>query len=501
MFDKVRAWLKGSRTSSGETGATLWRDTAVYTLRDLYRSLDERKRPEDIAAMILRTGLASSETIKSLKTIAGHADRASSMSSDFNRSYAHLDRQAKVASILFAVDAPTDSADVEAVNQYLTKIDALIGKTFGRSDYKQDRLNKEQREKIGIDISRRQYNKRFRLTARMEDKVRRRQREITRRSLTLASKSRLASQLTWEQFSTDAPTACFITYYVARCNVRSLFTVNEQVRPFDKTCEVMMRGLTGAPTTNWLALAYVMPDEEVVRRLSDHDKGVLLGRYFEMLVKAGQFLEEVWKSGGLNVKTMIVARGNDSTTWNVMAGAWNKLRDGWFNLCHALGADDIIERQCFGKVMRLMAADVAQWHRSVKGEDTLHTDTTVWAELPLPWLVLRGDADCTRDQVEQLCRRYAIDPYKSGWIARRGEKQVAAFAPTPDLVHGVVVSSPTMARAMRRAGIFSGKAAKLHGVDVDIETLIAATETARAEHVVGEMERKLANEKVPPAVG
>ena len=75
---------------------------------------------------------------------------------------------------------------------------------------------------------------------------------------------------------------------------------------------------------------------------------------------------------------MIVRRGNDSSTWNLMAGAWNKLRDGWFGLCDALGAGEIIERQCFGKVMRLMAADVAAWHRSLKGDDALHGDTAVW---------------------------------------------------------------------------------------------------------------------------
>ena len=32
-----------------------------------------------------------------------------------------------------------------------------------------------------------------------------------------------------------------------------------------------------------------------------------------------------------------------------------------------------------------------------------------------------------------------------------------AFTPTPELVHGVAVSSPTLAHALRRAGVFSGK--------------------------------------------
>jgi hypothetical protein len=36
---------------------------------------------------------------------------------------------------------------------------------------------------------------------------------------------------------------------------------------------------------------------------------------------------------------------------------------------------------CPGKVLRLMAADVAWWHRQSGGG--LHQDTAVWKELPL----------------------------------------------------------------------------------------------------------------------
>lgn len=457
------------------------------TVRDLYRSLDERKRPEDVAAMILSFAESNVEVAQQLRGVARHAGRASYMSADFQRSCASFERQVRVASILFAVEAPADPADVEAVEAYIANAQARIGKTVGRNDYKHDRLNKGQRDALGIDLSRRQYNKRFRLAAKLEDKVRRRRREVARRGLTLASKSRLASQLAWEAFASDVPTACFIAYYVARCNVRSLFTVNAQERPYDATCDAMMRGLRASPTTNWLAIAHAMPDEDVVRRLSDEERGVLLGRYYEMLVTAGSFLDEVWAASRVNRQTMIVARGNDSSTWNLTAGAWNKLRDGWFNLCHALGADEILERQCFGKVMRLMAADVARWHQMVKGADAIHPDTATWAELPLPWQVLRGEATCTREQVERACARHGADPYKNGWIARRGEKHVAPFTPTPELVHGVVVSSPTMARSMRKAGVFSAKCVKLDGADVDVDQLIAATDAARSRHWNAEM--------------
>jgi hypothetical protein len=339
-------------------------------------------------------------------------------------------------------------------------------------------LNKDQREARGIDLSRRQYNKRFRLAARIEDKQRRRTREIARRALTLASKSRLASHLTWEQFAADPATGCFIAYYVARCNVRSIFTAGPQARPYDQACDAMMRQLSDSTSTNWFAVAHVMPDEQVVSRLSHDQRGQLLGRYYLMLERAGAFLSEVWESCTIDRATMIVRRGNDSSTWNLMAGAWNKLRDGWFALCHALGAAEVIDRQCFGKVMRLMAADVAMWHRSL--EKTAHTDTDVWAALPLPWRVLAGEETCTRRQVEEACARFGIDPPKSGWVARRGEKDVEPFAPTPELVHGVVVASPEMARAMRKAGIFSARTLRLKGVEGGHDQLINPTPQARA---------------------
>lgn len=455
------------------------------TLRDLYRSLDERKRPEDVARSVRLIAKPQGAVEATLRNVLDHGGRATHMAQDFHRSYASLAPQLKVGAALFAVDPPADPDDLEAVRTYLTRVEATICKNVGQSDYKRDRLNREQRRAAGIgEMSRRQYNKRFRLASRMELKVHRRVREITRRSLTLASKSRLASQLTWEQFAADPGTACFIAYYVARCNLRSLFTVNAQRRPYDEACDAMMQELQASTTTNWFAIAHVMPDEHVVRRLTEHEKGELLGRYYEMLVKAGEFLREVWETSAIDARTMIVRRGNDSSTWNLMAGAWNKLRDGWFSLLHAMGADELLERHCFGKVMRLMAADVATWHRSA-GKN-LHGDTDVWAALPLPWEVLGGAASCTRATIEETCERFGIDPLKSGWIARRGTKHIETFTPTPELVHGVAVTSPQMAKAMRKACVFSAKSLKLKAADVDLDELIAVTERSRAEHYARE---------------
>jgi len=101
-----------------------------------------------------------------------------------------------------------------------------------------------------------------------------------------------------------------------------------------------------------------------------------------------------------------------------------------------------------------MAADVAAWHR-MSGSD-LHADTGPWCDLPLPWQVLEGES-CTKGQVIAVCNKWNVDPIKNGWIAPPPKRLVAPYTSTPELVHGVEVSSPQLAKLLRSAGVFSGK--------------------------------------------
>jgi len=121
----------------------------------------------------------------------------------------------------------------------------------------------------------------------------------------------------------------------------------------------------------------------------------------------------------------------------------------------ALRMDELLDSVCPGKVLRLMAADVAAWHRSAGGD--LHPDTTVWAALPPPWEVVSGRQPCTRHAIEAACQRQGVDPATSGWVAPKSRERVAPFRPTPELVHGVTVGNPFLATLLRRAGYFSGK--------------------------------------------
>jgi len=115
-------------------------------------------------------------------------------------------------------------------------------------------------------------------------------------------------------------------------------------------------------TTNWWAIAQLYITPEVLKKLSEIQKGNLLGKWTSVLENIADFLQELWRSNNIDRQTMIVKRGNDSSTWNHAAGAWNKARDQWMQLIYAIGLEAILDDMCFGKVLRLMAADVAAWH-------------------------------------------------------------------------------------------------------------------------------------------
>ncbi|WP_199193179.1 hypothetical protein [Blastopirellula marina] len=430
--------------------------TTEESLRWLFRSLDERQQPESVAKEI--RGLVDLTPVeRKVVNKAALAQRRtywSSMSTDFARPV-DMQRQLDVAAELFGRPVAFSASDLAEIEAWVRSAQLTIGKTFGKSDFKFDRLPKSERAQLGIELSRRQYNKRFRVAARLERKMQRLAREQFKRSLTLASKNRLASQIAWNDFRADPNSAAFIAYYVARCNLRSLFTNTSQARPFDEICDVLLKRCQAQPDeTNWWAIAHVYPVTEVLKHLSGLQKGILLGCYFNRLRGAAELLRELWETGKFR-DDMVVQRGNDSSTWNVTAGAWNKLREGWFSLLDSLGMTDSIDAVCPGKVLRLMAGDVAFWHQATGGD--VHPDTHIWKELPRPWEVLQGDRPCPRSLVEATCRQHGVDPVKSGWTAPRPGRYVEKFTPTPDLVHGVVVSSPELALLLRKCGVYSGK--------------------------------------------
>ncbi|MFJ9542837.1 hypothetical protein ACIRPX_37095 [Streptomyces sp. NPDC101225] len=441
--------------------------TTEQLLRELHASLGQRKRPEDVAQLIhdlldATPGGLDRDTRRALDKATRNSLRRlwhgyTSMLEDFARPVGAQRQLARAAQLFDTVselpaEAGDDPARIEAV---IRAAGEEIRKEYGRSDFLADRLNRGERAGAGLgEISKRQYNKRFRLLRRMEAKLARILVEQRKREITMIGKSGLAARLPYEDFAADPGTAAFIAYLTARANLRSEFTVQGQQRPYDEVADALFRRLD-AGTANWFAVAQVHPTAEVLKQVDDERRGLLLGRWYRILLDVAEQLETLWRSQSVDRTTMIVERGQDSSGWNQAARAWTTARANWFALLEAMGAQSILETLCPGKVLLLVAADVAAWHRRSGGG--LHPDTDVWAELPLPWHVLRGEAECPRWLVEQVCRRHGVDPERRGWTRARRVVHAVPFRATPELVHGVSVADPMLASLLRSAGVFSGR--------------------------------------------
>ncbi|WP_045114931.1 hypothetical protein [Microscilla marina] len=434
-------------------------------LYQLYKTIFMRKRPEDVAAMVMEligNELTKAQHITLNKAAKGSLKNRFMQYTSMMQSFAMpsgANRQVNKAAELFRLDQvpEVDGHDPEAIEGFIKKLSPQINKTFGKNDFMHHRLNRLSRKAIGLDISKRRYNKLFRHLQRMETKLEGLIAAYKKRAFQQVAKHGIVHRLSYDMFAQDKYTACFIAYYTARCNLRSEFTVNGQTRPFDKISQMLLKLSEDKGTPNYLAMAYVYPVAQTLEKLSDHERGQLLGKWTSLLEELAGMLKKLWHDNQINKETMVVKRGNDSSTWNITAGAWNKARDAWMNMIYAMGAEFVLDTMCFGKVMRLIAGDLAAWHRTAGSG--LEPNTQVWQRLPLPWEVFEGEATCNKSTVKRACQRAGLDPELSGWIAPR-TVGVAEFTPTPELVHGVSVANPFLATLLKKQGVFSGKKLK-----------------------------------------
>ncbi|GAA3782791.1 hypothetical protein [Flavobacterium ginsengiterrae] len=439
----------------------------MTTIELLYQTLNERRRPEDIAEMVFeltKDSLTNNEKLLLEKASKGSLSKNIYGYTSMLQTFAEAKgatKQIEKALEIFQLNPNTkfDYNNQKDIEEFIALVSPIINKSIGKNDFKADRLNKSQRIENGIDLSKRNYNKKWRLLKRIENKLLKFITESKKVEFQKIAKHGLIHTLNFTNFSSDINTACFIAYYNARCNLRSVFTNESQIRSFDEISEMLLskcnRKDTQLPNpTNWWAIAHIYTSQEVLSHLTDHQKGLLLGKWTTILQEIAAFLDQIWNQNDINRETMVVKRGNDSTTWNNTAGAWNKARDNWMNLIYSLGLDYILEEICFGKTLRLMAADVVAWHFSTNGK--LDPNTEVWNKLPLPWEIFQNKVNCNKDLVIKYCEQAGLDPEKSGWIAPRTHG-VAEFTPTPELVHGVAISNPFLATALKRHRFFSGK--------------------------------------------
>jgi hypothetical protein len=428
----------------------------------LHATLGQRRRPEDVADLIARQlGDRLERREKNLLDRAARgalrrqAHGYTSMLEAFAGPVGLGPQIARATQLFRAATAGVGAHDAAAIRALIATCSAEIGKGVGASDFLHHRLNGDQRRDVGILDSRRRYNRKFRLLRRLEDKLLRLVDDQEKYDMTRVGKSALATRIPRDELVASESAACFAAYYTARCNLRTAFVITGQTRPFDDIAAMLFERCKRDPATSWWVVAQVYPVGEVLERLDEHQKLALLATWLEVLHRLAARLEAIWSRSRFDLATMTVRPGDDSSTWNQLAQAWNRARDGWISVVYAVGAEDVLDRLLPGKVMRLVAADLAAWHRSVG--HTVEPNTQVWSRLPRPWSVLRGEKRCTRAMVERACATVGLDPERTGWIAPRPPARPVAFAPTPELVHGVAVSHPHLAKVLRDAGFFSGK--------------------------------------------
>ncbi|SET49858.1 hypothetical protein [Nonomuraea wenchangensis] len=434
-------------------------------LLELHRSLDRRLRPEDVADLIslaLDGSLSTPERL-TLDRAAAHSYRrlgwVSSMTEEFAKPQDGAYQLAAVARLFDRQEwAERDPGDPVSLAEVAQLAGQEIGWSPDRADFKHDRLDRAARREAGIDVPKRQYNRRFRALGRLAAKAGRLGDGQEMRRLLLVGRSGFAATITEERFVADPDAACFVAYFTARRNLRRQFSLNGRGNPFDDVAQMLLARCEANPDTDWAMIAVVYAKPSVLARLADAERGEMLGAWYAVMRQCADRLERVWQTRPLNRMSMVVRRGDDSSTWNTVAQAYNAARAGWLACLQSMGALPLLDAACPGKVMRLMAADLAWWHRSTGGD--VDPNTKVWASLPLPWEVLSGLVTCTRADVEQACAEAGLDPAETGWTASPAKHRVAAFKPTPELVHGVTVADPVWASLLRRAGVFSGKQVK-----------------------------------------
>lgn len=474
-------------------------------IESLYQSIQARPRPEDVAELIqelIQSELASTqdpEVKKRLKklhhalepaaknSLKRGASRYSSMSQDFAR-VVGADKMVATAAKIFQVPDPPSAMEcliAENVEDFMNRMAETISATPGYVDFLRDRLNRERRLEAGITLKKRPYNHRFRAIRRLKFKVLKMIKNSKKYQATRIAKSAGATKITIEELGRDQHTAYFVAYLAARMGLRSTYTCDSQVRAHDSISEALYQNAKKSDTTNWWAISMVHSQKEVLAHLSDEEKGMLLGTWTETLHMLSDLLRDTYNENNFDLTNMVVRRGNDSSTWNSTAGAFNKARDQWIKLLFDLRMEETIRFYFPGKVLRLMAADVVHWHSIGKGDDGLHPDTKVWRELPCPWEVFSGDAQCTVQMIEDACVKHGVR--REGWALPHDDKRAVQYTPTPELVHGIAVTSPFLASILKSAGAFSGKGMSHHvGANVhlnaDGKTVVAEPAPSPLDH-------------------
>ncbi|RJL23239.1 hypothetical protein [Bailinhaonella thermotolerans] len=434
---------------------------------DLHASLNQRWRPEDVTALALprlRDLLSPQayQRFQELAVPAGAAAGHSLMPADFERPQP-IPRLLNTTFELFtryglqAEPPPLDrAADADAIERWARHLSGLPAQTSAAGP--RPALSRRRTARLQRCLQR---------IARQNTRIRRMQ---TVRDLAMAGRTSFAPRLGLADFAADELTAITIAYVAARRNLRAVFTNAGQQGTTDQAAELLLGELAARPGTHWWALAHVRPAPSVLRRLTDAQRGRLLGWSTAGMRQAATLLRRVADASvsahielaerhgiehyaPLGRTRVIVRRGDDSTTWNIAARAFNTMRDNYLACVQASDLHPLAEVFCPPKAMRLMAADVARWHSLDGGAE--HPDVRVAGLLPAPWEAM-SVSPCGAADIARACEQAGVDPAESGWARLRGPRETAPTLPTAELVHGIAVADPALALLLRRAGAFAG---------------------------------------------
>lgn len=301
-------------------------------------------------------------------------------------------------------------------------------------------------------LAKRERNRLFKLIRRLDRYVQMKRRQELISECARFGKTGFASSIAHSDFKESPHTAALIAHLTANMGRRSIFTVGKQARAFDELADALFRSTSDH---NWFALAHVFPRADVVEHLSETQKVHLLDMALGMMRQSSDLLAKLAQSSDMQIATMIVRCGDDSTTWNQVAGAWNRARDMWLAMIVALGAESVLEVFMPTKAMRLMAGDVASWHAAVDGEQPLDPDTAAWRDLPKPWECMSDETPCPASKVYEVCATHGIDADAKGWTSPRMRLQIAPWIPNYDTVCGIQMAHPEVAWWLRKVGMFT----------------------------------------------
>ncbi|MDP5280114.1 hypothetical protein Q9Q95_14380 [Sphingomonas sp. DG1-23] len=170
-------------------------------ISSLHATLVQRDTPETVAELIGRALPAElarrleraihNRVAASVRRIFGW----SSMRTVFRPPVKHEDRFAKARelALLFLQAGLPEGNDPDELERMLEEFNRLISKRPGAASFREDRLDRRQRAGRGLKLSRRRYDKMFRLAGRLEAKLARLRTE--RQSIGCCSSRRPGSRL------------------------------------------------------------------------------------------------------------------------------------------------------------------------------------------------------------------------------------------------------------------------------------------------------------------